>query len=204
MAGNDVNYRKEAEDDAKSMALEFLDQIVEQLEEKGKASDDLNNDYAGADSYHHETNVDRSYSLIEAAHILDDLDEIVDQILNKGKASDRFDRYPHGDSYHHSTHIDRSYDLMEADHLLDELSRVEETDGGIWEGLDPREAVKTQAAYTYGNAVRSAWETLIENVNNEAEQILPRRGPKDWSPKNRLPASKDFAETIGDFIRSER
>lgn len=137
MAQSDVNYRKEAEDDAKSMALEFLDQIVTQLEENGKASDDLNNDYAGGDSYHHESNVDRSYSLLEAAKILDDLHEF------------------------------------------------EETDSGLWEGQMPREAIITQAAYTFGAAVYSIWVRIIEKINEEYESIQGPIGPKEWSPKKK-------------------
>lgn len=49
----------------------LIDTRVEQLVESGEASDDLLNDYPNGDSYHHESHVDRSYSVTEAAEILD-------------------------------------------------------------------------------------------------------------------------------------
>jgi DNA-binding transcriptional MerR regulator len=119
-----TNYPLEAENDAKDMVVEFVDQIVEKLMEQGEASDDLNNDYSNGDSYHHETHVDKSYSLLEAAE------------------------------------------------LLDQLSAHEETDSGLWEGQAPRDAISTQAAYTYGSAVYSEWTDLISTINENAKEVL--------------------------------
>ena len=99
-------------------------------------------------------------------------DEIVGMLLEKGEASDDlFNDYPNGDSYHHENHTDKSYDLQEAAGLLDELSDNEETDSGLWQGLEPREAVCAQAAYTYGNAVYAEWRELIEKINDEANDL---------------------------------
>lgn len=67
------DYLSDALDAAADTAREFLDQIVEQLNGDGEAGDDLLNDYPGGDAYHHETHVDRAYSLREAAALLDDL-----------------------------------------------------------------------------------------------------------------------------------
>jgi hypothetical protein len=119
-----TNYSKDAEDDARDTVENFMDEIVEKLVDEGEASDDLHNDYSGGDSYHHETHIDRSYSLLEAAQ------------------------------------------------LLDELSNHEETDSGLWEGQEPRQAVETQAAFTYGNAVMSEWNDFIEKINDEVPQVL--------------------------------
>lgn len=149
MAEERTNYPREAEDDAKNMVEEFLDQIVEQLIEKGEASNDINNDYSGGDSYHHETHVDRSYSLLEAAE------------------------------------------------LLDQLSDYEETDSGLWEGKEPRDAVTTQAAFTYGNAVYSEWNDLIEKINEEAREILDELAEKKSELEERqteLEAEEDTEE----------
>lgn len=56
------------------MAHEYIDEIVEKLIEFGRASDDLYNDYDGGHNhYHHESHVDRSYTLLEAANLLDQL-----------------------------------------------------------------------------------------------------------------------------------
>jgi hypothetical protein len=70
-----TNYRAEAEDDARSTVSEFADQIVEQIMDDGKASDDLLNDYPNGDAYHHESHVDRDYRLTEAADLLDHLSD---------------------------------------------------------------------------------------------------------------------------------
>lgn len=109
--------------DACDMAENFLDEIVEQLVEKGEASNDINNDYPG------------------------------------------------GDEYHHSSHIDKSYTLLEAAQLLDDYSEHEESDSGLWEGLEPRRAIEAQAAYTYGNAVASEWFDLIKEINEAVEEL---------------------------------
>lgn len=69
------------------------------------------------------------------------------------------------ESYHHETHIDKSYSLLEAATLLDQLDDFEETDSGIWEGQAPREAIITQAAFTYGNAVASEFDDLMKAIN---------------------------------------
>lgn len=112
-------------------------------------------------------------------------DEIVEQIVEGGKASDDMNNdFPNGDSYHHESHVDRHYSLLQAAKLLDQLGNYEETDRGLWEGLDPREAVKAQAAYTYGNAVYSLWQDLIKEINEEIEnQGESPEGPKEWNPR---------------------
>ncbi len=67
------NYVSDAISDAREMALNFLDEIVEQFKNKGSASDDINNDYPGGDEYHHLGHVDKEYHLSEAAELLDSL-----------------------------------------------------------------------------------------------------------------------------------
>lgn len=71
-----TNYRQEAEDDAANLVLEyFMDEIVDQLINKGEASADINNDYDNGDGIFHETIVDRSYHMTEAAELLSQLYE---------------------------------------------------------------------------------------------------------------------------------
>lgn len=67
------NYGRDAYSDALDTIDNFIDEIVEMLGDKGEASDDLMNDYPNGDSYHHEYHTDRSYTLIEAAHLLSQL-----------------------------------------------------------------------------------------------------------------------------------
>ena len=69
-----TNYRQEAEDDAANLVLEyFMDEIVDQIIDNGEASADINNDYANGDDIFHETIVDRSYHLTDAAELLSQL-----------------------------------------------------------------------------------------------------------------------------------
>lgn len=116
------NYREAVKDDARDMVAEFRDTIIELMLERGKASNDL------------------------------------------------YNNYPDGDSYHHESHVDKAYNLLDAAILLDELEYAEETDYGLWEGQDPRAAVSTQAAFTYGNAVMQEWQEMIEGLNNLYEE----------------------------------
>jgi hypothetical protein len=67
------DYRKNAREDAADTVEHFLDETAEQLVENGKASNDMYNDYPDGDAYHHETHVDKSYNLLEAAHLLNQL-----------------------------------------------------------------------------------------------------------------------------------
>ena len=80
-------------------------------------------------------------------------DEIVDQLMDGKASDDLLNDYSRGDEYHHESHVDQAYGLLEAAQLLDELYKHEETDSGLWDGQEPREAIATQAAFTYGNAV---------------------------------------------------
>ncbi len=75
--------------------------------------------------------------------------------------------YRNGDAYHHENHTDKAYSLADAAKLLDDLADSLETDNGLWDGQDPREAISTQAAYTYGNAVSYYWSAIIDAINED-------------------------------------
>ena len=97
---------------------------------------------------------------------------IIDQLADDGEASDDLlNDYSCGDSYHHENHVDKSYDLQEAAQLLEELQEHEETDTGLWDGQAPRDAIATQAAFTYGNAVYHEWKELIDEINDKAQDV---------------------------------
>jgi uncharacterized membrane-anchored protein YhcB (DUF1043 family) len=70
---NRTDYRVDASSDAADFVENFIDEVVEQLIDEGEASDDFLNDYPNGDSYHHESHVDKSYNLTEAAAVLDEL-----------------------------------------------------------------------------------------------------------------------------------
>jgi hypothetical protein len=151
-------------------------------------------------------------------------DDIVDQIIEgegiyggrEGASDDLLNDYPHGDGYHHEHHTDRFYKLSEAAAILDELTDDEETDSGLWDGLAPREAVIAMAAYTYANAVYSAWRELIRDINEAANDALDDLDEthlervSDWSNDNclefaekhdvDLAALEDMDETTDEYV----
>lgn len=84
MRMTDQNYVSRAREAAADCVRNFIDEIVEQILDDnlysaslGEASDNLLDDrkYSGGDSYHHETHVDKSYRLLDAAELLDQLDD---------------------------------------------------------------------------------------------------------------------------------
>jgi hypothetical protein len=126
------------------------------------------------------------------------IDDITQAILDNGKASDDlYNDYSDGDAYHHETHVDKEYDLSEADQLLRELSEWEETDKGLWEGLEPRDAIGAQAAYTYGNCVYSFWRKLIEEINDAVGEF------KMTYEKDGITPTATCKERLKSFINSE-
>lgn len=100
-------------------------------------------------------------------------DEILEKLQETGEASeDLYNDYPNGDSWHHECHVDKWYSLTDAADLINELSDHEETDSGLWEGQQPKEAIGTCAAFTYGNTVYSEWRDLIKEINCDAGTII--------------------------------
>jgi hypothetical protein len=105
------------------------------------------------------------------------IDEIVEKLIDDGTADTSISDY--SDSYL-DENLNTSYNLREAADVLHDLSRYEETDSGMWEGVDdPQEAVKIQAACTYMNAVRSNFDDDMGTVNDEvgpvAEELMEER-----------------------------
>jgi hypothetical protein len=100
-------------------------------------------------------------------------DEIAAALVDYDKASDDlFNDYDNGDSWVHENVTDRNYSLTDAAELLDQLSRWEETDSGLWHGLEPRRAIAAQAAYTYSAYVCSEIADLIRMINDDYEAAL--------------------------------
>lgn len=131
--------------------------------------------------------------------------EIIERLEEKAEASSDLNDYSDGDEYHHSSHTDKSYSLIDAAHLLDQLGNYEETDNGLWEGVeDPERAIDVKAAFTYGNAVLGEFQDLIKELNEEFQNFTPvRRGPKEWSPRPKMgPAG--IKEFLNQFLKEQR
>jgi len=107
-------------------------------------------------------------------------DEMIAQLVDGDKVSkDLLNDYNNGDSFIHETYTDRSYDLREAVDVLEDLDQYEETDAGLWEGKDMKEALETCAAYTYSAAVYSFIQEAIETINDNCESIVDEYGDDD-------------------------
>lgn len=96
------------------------------------------------------------------------IDEIVENIIDNQGLED-LDINQYSDSYHHETHVDKSYSLREAAEVLGDLSDYEVDVSGLWQGMEPREAISAMAAYTYGNAVAVMFREEMERVKDAIE-----------------------------------
>src|SRR5690606_8630277 len=65
------------------------------------------------------------------------------------------------------SHVDKSYGLVAAAELIAELHEFEEVDEGLWQGLKPKEAISTIAAYTYGGSVLSIMMQYMEDIDED-------------------------------------
>ncbi len=121
----DSNYKYKAHDAAIEFVEEYLlEQIAEKLMDSGKASDDLYNDYSGADAYHHEN------------------------------------------------HVDKHYEFKDAALAISQLGDYEESDSGLWDGQDMRQALCSCAAWTFGNAVMQMTIDIIGQINEHYDDVL--------------------------------
>ena len=121
------------------------------------------------------------------------VDEIVEKLID-GQGDADLEITDYSDSYHHENHVDKSYSLLEAAELLDDLSSYEETESGLWEGQEPRDAISTMAAYTYGNAVASMFRDLMVQVNDAIDDAVREESlvwEHDDEPENLTPEEHD-------------
>lgn len=107
-----------------------------------------------------------------AETVLQFIDPIVEWLADGYEPPFNLFEYDDGDRWHHETHTGRDYSLLEAAQLLDELRDHEETDSGLWDGeRNAKVVIRTMAAYTYGNAVLSHFETLIERIAERSAEL---------------------------------
>jgi len=72
------------------------------------------------------------------------------------------------DSSFHSEIVDQSYSLEDAAFIVENSDNTEE-DSGLWEGQQPRDAIVTQAAYSFGNDVYTECERIYDEMKQEFE-----------------------------------
>ena len=99
----------------------------------------------------------------------------------------------------HEYITDREYDLLSAAQLLDQLSEHCESDSGLWQGQEPRDAISTQAAFTYRNAVYSIVRSYLENIVSEYQGFEPE-DEDDSDEKQQEDARAMIKEYIDTYI----
>jgi hypothetical protein len=98
------------------------------------------------------------------------LDEIIEQLMEDGEfGEDIRNDFANGDSSFHETIVDRYYNDKEAIDLISDLYEYEETDSGIWEGLDWSKVLSSKAAWTYGNAVYDKATEILNEIREKIE-----------------------------------
>lgn len=200
------NYWDSAESDAADTVEEFIDEIVEMLISDGEASKDLLNDYGRGDSYHHERHVDKDYSLLEAANLLDQLDrfEETDEGLWEGRSPREAvaaqAAYTYGNAVY-SMFQDLIGDVN--DRARDVLDEFENRKGELKDRIGELEKQRDEEE---DGARRKELEGEVEKLENRLERLeegpdprtkreleravyvaigrkQPRPlGPKEWSP----------------------
>lgn len=75
-----------------------------------------------------------------------------------------FDNYDDDGSIHNYIENSLTWQqgLRECEIIINSLSEYEETDSGLWEGLQPEEAIRAKAFWTYKNALISKARETIE------------------------------------------
>lgn len=75
------------------------------------------------------------------------------------------------DAYWHESIVDRAYTVADAEYILDNCEN-EETDSGIWEGLDYRDEMSARAAFSYSNDVWFACATLYDEIKERMQELI--------------------------------
>lgn len=108
----------------------------------------------------------RAEAINDAADMVEEfLSEIIDDLRAHGSVSTDVDRY--SESYFHETFVDQEFGFREGVEVIEQLSEFEASDSGLFGGEGMRDMVSGCAAYTYGNAVRSMYTTLIKEINED-------------------------------------
>jgi DNA polymerase III delta prime subunit len=128
------------------------------------------------------------------------MEEIIEQFISDGEiGTDCRNDYRH-DSTFHETIIDKYYNLEDAVTLINDLNRYEETDSGIWESLEPEEAIGAKAAWTYGNAVKSMCDDLLEQISGDIDiEEIDKKAVKQmvkWMKSGKKRFTQDEREYI--------
>lgn len=118
---------------------------------------DINRDY--------KTQVDE-----EASSFISDHEDMIIEAVKDSASWDYNDIHGLDTSWHECI-TDRCYSSMEAAFVIDNCEN-EETDTGLWEGLDLRQQLSAMAAYSYANDVWFACKDFYEQIKEDVEEAL--------------------------------
>jgi hypothetical protein len=120
---------------------------------------------------------DTDYRKEAASDALELIDEFTDEIIESLEAfmddPMRVIDRDRAQTWLHESVIGKRYSLMDAATLLDQLPGHAESDSGLWQGQGPRDAISTQAAFTYRNAVYSIARSYLEDIVSEYQSFEP-------------------------------
>jgi hypothetical protein len=112
-----------------------------------------------------------SYESICETKARDFLEENVGD-LAEGIAEDRdFDDISAVERLWHEQVTDIAFNDSDAHFVIDNSSNTE-TDGGLWEGMEPDEAIRIQAAYTFSNDVKTEATAIYDRVKDEVSDAM--------------------------------
>lgn len=145
------NWRKETEEDGQSVATDIEDKIKSAVEDWEKENPEMVEELEEKKEDEVSFDVD------------DEVSEIFDKLYQDEDIHYRATEYADGNFIYNSTDA-----IIEALQCIDELSDYEETDKGLWEGMDSiEEQINARATYTYANAVyHSAEEAIKERLHD--------------------------------------
>ena len=123
---------------------------------------------------------------IEARDFMRDNDGMFKQAIVDGCDFDPNDISDLDQTFHESI-TDRAYSLSDAAFIIENSNEVE-NDSGLWEGQEPREALSTQAAFTFHNDVwfecEKIYNELKEQYEEEWESVSESSGDDDdWEER---------------------
>lgn len=106
--------------------------------------------------------------LQEAKDFLSNNEDMIKEAIKNGADWDYNDIDSLDENWHCEI-TDRSYSLEDAAYIISHADNVE-TDSGLWEGQDPQDALRAQAAYSYANDVWFECERIFKEMKDEYEE----------------------------------